>query len=172
MPLFGMYAITGNRTHRKTRDVCATHAVGAPAHLSNHTKNQTFEIVGFGHGEQDGMIPRLGAALDDGNRPVSIHSGGGDDFQEICLAHMVGARARHQKAAGIEDLERAQIQFLIRPQRRFSMRSLPGERGRIEHDSVKPHPLAVCRFEKIKTIHFAPLDIVRPIKRLIGLGRN
>jgi len=49
--------------------------------------------------EQDGVILGLGAALQDAELLAAIESGGGDQFEEMSLAHVVRAGATHQDSA-------------------------------------------------------------------------
>src|SRR5580693_9761062 len=50
---------------------------------------EAFEVVGFGHGEEDGVVFGLGAAVDDGDGAFGIGGGFGQDLEEEGFADVV-----------------------------------------------------------------------------------
>ena len=135
------------------------HRRGLRPQVSHHPENKTLQIMGLGNGQENRVIARLRAALDDDNRAPSVEGGAGDRSQQVGLADVEGTGAGEQKSAWVEDLQGAQVQFLVTAQRRFPAGLLAGEGGRIEHNGIVALALVVSGLEEVKAVGFAPFDV-------------
>ena len=63
------------------------------------------------------MISGLRAPFHNDNRTMRVEGSFRDRLQQVGFSDVERARASDQVSAGVEHLERAQVQFLVSPQR-------------------------------------------------------
>src|SRR5581483_8852225 len=97
---------------------------------------EALQIGRFRHSQQDGVVFCLAALLYQPQATVSVYGGGGDGFQEIGLADVIGTGASHQRSTRPQHLEGPQIQLFIPSQRRIQGLLGTGKCGRIEDNGV------------------------------------
>lgn len=114
----------------------------------------------FGDGEQDGVVERLGAAVEDAEGAAGVEGGGGDGLQEHAFADVVGAGAGDEHAAAVEQAEGAEIDVLIAGERFLHGAAGFREGGRVEDDGVEAAVGLGVLCEELEDVGFAPLDVV------------
>src|SRR5215470_12232748 len=82
-------------------------------HRSHHPKDQALKVMGLGNGQENRVITRLRAALNDGDGAPGVEGGARDGSQQVGLAHVEGTGAGEQEPSRVEDLQAAQVQFLV-----------------------------------------------------------
>ncbi len=82
------------------------------------------------------MVFGLSANFDQAQGAVGVKGGGGEHFEEVGLADVVGAGAGDEDAAGAEHLEGAEIEFLVAAEGGVEIALALGEGGRVENDRV------------------------------------
>ena len=148
---------------------CRVPQIENPRPQLKYAQDQTLQVMRFRNRQQNRMIARLRAALDHHRRTMRIERGFGDHAQQVGLAHVKRTRAGDQVPAGVQNLHGAQVQFLVAAQGGIEVAFLAGERGRVEHDEIKPLLFGVGRLQKIETVGFLPLDVFEFIERLAEL---
>src|SRR3954469_6256990 len=129
------------------------------------SQNQALQIVRLGDVNQDRVIAALRALLDQRDLGVRVGGGGCDHVDEQLFANVVRATARDEKAAGAEQLQRAQVDFLVARERLADRRPILREGGRIEHDGVEPLPKSIQLAQLVEDVHGAGLDVRQSVAR-------
>jgi hypothetical protein len=83
---------------------------------SHDPQDQAFQVVGLGHGEQNGMVARLRPALHHHDRPVGVECRRGNDFEQVSLADMERAGAGDEVSARVQDFQGPQVQLFVAAQ--------------------------------------------------------
>ena len=110
------------------------------------------------------MVFGLPSDFDQAEGAVSVEGGGGQHFEEVGLADVVGAGAGDQDSARAEHLEGAEIEFLIAAQGGVEVALGLGESGRVENDGVVATRLLRTSgggivLEQIEGVGFDPFDL-------------
>ena len=82
------------------------------------------------------MVFGLSADFEEAQGPVGIERRSGQHFEEVGLAHVVGAGAGDQDSAGPQHLEGAEVEFFVAAQGGVQVALGFGEGRRIEDDGV------------------------------------
>ena len=83
------------------------------------------------------MVGRGGAGFQQLHAPTGVGRGGGDDGREVGEGDVVRAGAGDERAAGSEQAQRAQVEFLVATQSTLGGTFRLGEGGRVEHDRIE-----------------------------------
>ena len=116
-------------------------------------QDQTLQVIGLRHAEQDRVIASLRPLLDERHVGAGVRGRLGDDVEEHGFGDVVGAAAGHQEAARFEQLERAQVDLLVAGQRLADRRLVLGERRRIEHDRLEARGDAFELAQLVEDVH-------------------
>ena len=81
--------------------------------LRELSEDEAFQVVGLGHAEQHRMIAALHPLLDHRHVRLRVDARVVDDLGERRLVDVVRAAAGDQRAARIEQLQRAQVDLLV-----------------------------------------------------------
>ena len=73
----------------------------------NRPRDNALQVERFGDADEDGMIARLNAPLDDLQAAARVRGGFGDDLLKRRFAHVVRARAGDERTIGVEQFEGA-----------------------------------------------------------------
>ena len=92
---------------------------------------------------------------------MGIEGSGGQHFEEVRLADVVGAGASDQDAAGAEHLEGAEIEFLVAAKGGVEVALGLGEGRRVEDDGVVATAGGGVVLEQVEGVGFDPFDLVR-----------
>ena len=127
------------------------------------------QVFSFRHVQQDGMVLRLSAGLDDSQIPVDVAGRLCHDFQVLGRAHMVGAAAGNEDATWPQHLERAQVELFVPAQRGLQIALAFGEGRRIEDDGVIPSARVGIVAQQVKGIGLYPFDIAAIQRGIVPL---
>jgi len=92
-----------------------------------------------------------------------IVGSGENHIQERHGVHVVRTAERRQRAAGFEQLQRAQMDFLVAAQRIGHGRAIARERRRVENDQIESRNDAFVRFDG--GVGFEPVENIYDLKR-------
>jgi hypothetical protein len=101
-----------------------------------YAQYQALEVAGFGHIQQDWMIPGGSALLYHAQRFVGILGGIGYDFEEVRSADVEGAGAGNEDSSGTQHFHGTEVEFLVAAQGFVEVALGLGEGRRIENDGV------------------------------------
>ena len=118
------------------------------------------------------MVFGLSADLDQAEGAVGVEGCGGEHFEEIGLADVVGAGAGDEDASGAEHFEGAEIEFFIAAEGGVEIALGLGEGGWVEDDRVVAARLVGPTWgrivlEQVEGVGFDPFDFVFPQQPLI-----
>src|SRR5689334_23401373 len=100
------------------------------------SEDETLQVIRLGHPEQDRMVAALHPFLDDGDVRLSVDARLVHDLGERRLVDVVRAAAGDERAAGIQQLQGAEVDLLV-ARRGVGNRGLVfRDRRRFEHDRV------------------------------------
>ena len=100
-------------------------------------QREPFEVFAFGMMQAKGMIDRLAESFDDGDFAPRIDGGAEDDFLKKIDGKMLGAGKGQEQTAGIEMLERVQIEKFISAGGGVHVASFRSQRRRVQDDQVE-----------------------------------
>ena len=95
-----------------------------------------FEVVGFGAGEEDGVVGGLGRDFEDAGVAPGVGRGVGEEIEEGVGIHILTTGVGGEEAAGGEEAEGAEVEFLVAAEGAGEGVAAGGERGRVEDDEV------------------------------------
>ncbi len=115
------------------------------------------------------MIRSLGAALQDAQRALVLVGGFRDHFEQIGLAHVMGAGAGDEHTAGSEQRDGAPVDLLIGAAGGVHVSAGLGEGGRIEHHGVELMARSRKPGEGFEGVVLPELDVVDAVGVGVGL---
>ena len=109
------------------------------------------------------MIRALRVGGDPAQHVARVVGGGKNHVLKRHDVHVMRAAERRQRAAGLEQLERAQMDFLVAAQRIGHGRAVARERRRIENDEIESRNDALVRFDG--GVGLEPVENVHGLER-------
>src|SRR5580658_9193069 len=97
-----------------------------------YTQYQALEVARFRHIQQNWMVFRCPAVLNDPQRFVGILGGVGHHFEEVGGADVEGAGAGDQNPSGAQHFHGSQVEFLVTAERFIEVALGFGKSRRIE----------------------------------------
>ena len=76
-------------------------------------KNGALQILGFGHGEENGMVFGLGTEFQEAERALGFAGGFAEHLEEKIAIHMVRAGGRGQDAAALKRFHGESIKLFV-----------------------------------------------------------
>src|ERR1051326_5689659 len=109
---------------------CILHSIG-------HFQQKPLQILAFRAEERHRMILPRGQPLDERNAPAGVVRGREDDFLEEVERHVAGAGEVHHQPAGLDELEREEVDVLVAARGALDLAARLRERGRIADDEAE-----------------------------------
>src|SRR5512133_1970358 len=76
-------------------------------------QEEALQVAGLWHAEEDGVIPAGAAPLEQLHPPPRVVRGVEDERLQLRLGHVIAARRGDEDATGLQDLHRAEVDFLL-----------------------------------------------------------
>jgi hypothetical protein len=116
------------------------------------------------------VVGGLGAALEDAEGFAGVEGGFGDDGEQHGFAHVVGAGAGDEDAAGGEQFEGAEVDFLVAAGGGVEAGAGFGEGGRVEDDGRERLVAVLFGGEEVEDVGFAEVDVGEAVEGGVGAG--
>src|SRR5580698_4457574 len=129
-----------------------------PLFCLTYNGNHALQVGSLRDIQEDGVVLGLATDLENPEGAMSIEGGRGEHFQEVGLAHVVGAGAGHEEASGTEHLEGAEVEFFVAAKGGVEVALAFGEGGRIENDGIVAAFRGVVVLHQIKGVGLDPFN--------------
>ena len=103
-------------------------------------QDEALQVIRLRHAEHDRVIPSLHPLLHHTDVHSRVERRVEDEFPEHPFVDVIGATARDEKPAGLQQLERAQVDFLVTRERLRDRGLALRECRRVEHDASRMSP--------------------------------
>ena len=132
----------------RTGEFCAR-SVERPSETTEH---EALQVPRFRHAEQDRVIERLAASLEEGDPGADVSRSLGEHAGERRFVHVVRTARGHEDAPRLEKPHGAEIDLLVAAERLRKCRAALRERGRIEDDRIEAIAAVVSGTKPIECV--------------------